>query len=177
MKNLYSIARRIAAENGDVLDDYFEFYRDGQWIVSVARKIMSVLALLEEKMDNYMAYMPKLEEDIGYIDDEKLDAMDTVSCAKELRRMLADAKKKYSDWENAADDGKEKAMNAYKTAVGGMKTYITSFENSCVNEFRNRYKNDEESVRKLLDLIRQSGNSVLNNNAGSPPQQPIVQQK
>ena len=48
-----------------------------------------------------------------------------------------------------------------------MRDYVDAFEKSCVNMVRNRYIEDEENVRNLLDVIHKTGNFVLNNNAGN----------
>ena len=51
--------------------------------------------------------------------------------------------------------------------VTGMRDYVDAFEKSCVNMVRNRYIEDEENVRNLLDVIHETGSFVMNGKAGN----------
>ena len=166
MANVASMARNIVASGGEnILDDYYTFYNDGRWMVTVARKISSVLSTMAGSISDYATSLPKLEECIGYVSDVDLDEMGTKSCAKELGDRLSGLKDKYSEWEKAEDSEKADLSDEYRKMATDMKEYVDAFEESCVNMVRNRYIEDEENVRNLLDVIHKTGNFVLNNNA------------
>lgn len=168
MANIAAMARNIVASGGEnVLDDYYAFYNDGKWMVTVARKILSVLSTMAGSISDYATSLPKLEECIGYVSDVSLDEMGTKSCAKELGDRLSGLKDKYSEWEKAEDSKKAGLSDEYRKMATDMKEYVDAFEKSCVNMVRNRYIEDEENVRNLLDVIHKTGNFVLNNNAGN----------
>ena len=168
MANVAAMARSIVASGGDnVLDDYYTFYNDGRWMVTGARKISSVLSTMAGSISDYATSLPKLEECIGYVSDVGLDEMGTKSCAKELGDRLSGLKDKYSEWEKAEDSEKAGLSDEYRKMATDMKEYVDAFEESCVNMVRNRYIEDEENVRNLLDVIHKTGNFVLNNNAGN----------
>lgn len=167
MKSIEKIARKIVmAGNGNVLEDYYKFYNDGKWVVDVVRRISKTLLTMGESMTDYSVSIPKLEECLEYIEGAKLGEMDTASCAKELRDKIADMKKKYDEWEKADSAGQAKLSDEYKATVLTLRDYILSYEKSCVNMFRNRYIDDEENVRNLLDIIHKNGNAVMNNQIG-----------
>ena len=168
MANVAAMARSIVASGGDnVLDDYYTFYNDGRWIVTVARKLSGVLSTMAGSISDYATSLPKLEECIGYVSDVSLDEMGTKSCAKFLGARLSGLKSKYSEWEKADDSEKAGLSDEYRKMVTGMRDYVDAFEKSCVNMVRNRYIEDEENVRNLLDVIHEAGSFVLNGNAGN----------
>lgn len=164
MNSVSKIALNIVAgDNGkNPLDEYYRFYNDGKWVVEVARKLSSVLSSMKEKVTNYSSYIPKFEECLGYISDAGLDEMGTDSCAKELRKNVADIKKKYSEWLKAPDDAKSAMADEYFMLIAGVKDYVVAFEKSCMNVFRNRYVEDEANVRNLLEVVHNAGNYVIN---------------
>lgn len=164
MNSVSKIALSIVAGEGgkNPLDEYYRFYNDGKWVVEVARKLSSVLSGMKEKVANYVAYMPKFEECIGYISDAGLDEMGTDSCAKELRKNVSDIRRKYSEWTKASDADKPTMTDEYFTLVAGAKDYIVAFENSCTNAFRNRYIEEEANIRSLLEVVHNAGNYVMN---------------
>ncbi len=167
MSSVAGIARSIIASGSEnILDDYYTFYNDGKWMVTVARKMSSVLSVMEDRISDYPANLPKLEECIGYISDAGLDEMGTVSCAKEMREKVKELKDRYSEWEKSQPSEQASFYDRYKETISVMKDYIGAFEDSCVNSFRNRYIEDEENVRNLLDVMHSAGNFVLNGNAG-----------
>lgn len=168
MANIAAMARSIVASGGEnVLDDYYAFYNDGKWIVTVARKMSGVLSTMAESLSDYATSLPKLEECIGYVSDVGLDEMGTKSCAKELGDRLSGLKSKYSEWEKADDSEKAGLSDEYRKTATDMKKYVDAFEKSCVNMVRNRYIEDEDNVRNLLDVIHDTGNFVMNGNAGN----------
>ena len=66
MANVASMARNIVASGGEnILDDYYTFYNDGRWMVTVARKISSVLSTMAGSISDYATSLPKPEECIG----------------------------------------------------------------------------------------------------------------
>ena len=169
MANIAAMARNIVASGGEnVLDDYYAFYNDGKWMVTVARKMSGVLSTMAESISDYATSLPKLEECIGYVSDVGLDEMGTKSCAKELDNRLSGLKSKYSEWEKADDSEKAGLSDEYRKMTTDMKKYVDAFEKSCVNMVRNRYIEDEDNVRSLLDVIHDTGNFVMNGNAGNP---------
>ena len=158
-----SIARRItASENGNILDDYYRFYNDGKWVVDVARRMSSTLAQISGDVLEFPTHMPKFEECIGYMEDAKVDELGTVACAKELKKAYSDIKKAHSDWENASEESRTAKYDDFVKQVNDAKGYADAFLQSCVNAFRNRYVEDEENVRGLLDAIHSAGNAVMN---------------
>ena len=136
-------------------------------MVTVARKISSVLSTMAGSISDYATSLPKLEECIGYVSDVSLDEMGTKSCAKELGDRLSGLKDKYSEWEKAEDSEKAGLSDEYRKMTTDMKEYVDAFEESCVNMVRNRYIEDEENVRNLLDVIHETGSFVLNGKAGN----------
>lgn len=164
MNSVSRIALNIVAGDGgkNPLDEYYRFYNDGRWIVEVARKLSSVLVSMKEKVDNYLTYMPKLEECIGYMSDAGIEEMGTDSCVKELRKNVAEIRKKYSEWTRASDDDKPALADKYFELVAGVKDYVVAFEQSCTNVFRNRYVEEEANVRSLLEVVHNAGNYVMN---------------
>ena len=162
MATVERIARRIVVAAGEnVFGDYFKFYNDGKWIVQVTRKIAEVLAKMESSIASHSAYIPKLEEDVGYISDIKNEDFGMASCKKELNGRLEELKKKYAEWEKAGDDEKTGLYDEYNEIVRKAREYAVAFEQSAVNMMRNRYIEDEENVRNPLNVIH-STSGIIN---------------
>ena len=158
-----AIARKIVAADGrNALEGYFRFYNDGKWMVQVSRRLDTAVSAVCESITAYSEQLPKIEECIGYIEEARLSEMNTASCAKELRARLKDMKAKYSAWEKASDDERGALADEFMSVALVVRDYVGGFRDSCVNAFRNRYIDDEENVRNLLDVIRTAGNFVLN---------------
>lgn len=163
-RSIERIARSITESvEGNVMNDFYKFYNDGEWIVKNARNIYSVLGSMVESMTNYSVYIAKLEEDVGYIERTDVEELNVSSCVKEMNSKISDIKKKYEEWEKATAGEQAVLSDEYKALVLVLKDYAKGYLDSCVNTFRNRYIEDEENVRKLLDVIHRTGNSVLNN--------------
>ena len=163
MASVSGIARMvIASGGGNVLDDYYRFYNDGKWVVEVVRKISSTLSTMERGMAEHLPSMPKLEECIGYLDDIKGDDMGVVPFVKELKVKFKGIKDKYSEWDGCDASERERLSGEHKALVMALREYVSAYADSCVNAVRNRYVEDEENVRNLLDVIHSAGNAVMN---------------
>lgn len=161
MKSVLHIARKIVADNANILDDYYRFYNDGGWLVEVVRKLSATLGGMRGGIENHLNYLPKLEECAGYVDDVRLDELGTASFAKEVKKQVSAIKKAYGDWEKAGEESKATKYDAYMDSVDTLWKYVVAFEKSCVNAFRNRYVEDRDNVRNLLDAIISNGSTVL----------------
>jgi len=166
MVSIERIARRIVADSGNALDEYYRFYNNGEWVIRVVRQVVSLLAEMEGSMSNFSADIPKLEGNEGYIGDADVKELDTDSCSRELKSRIAEMKKKYAEWEKADGAGQAKLSDEYKAIVLTLKDYMTAYEQSCVTTFRNRYVEDERNVRDLLDIMHRNGTKVMNDKIG-----------
>ena len=161
MKSVLHIARRIVADKANILDDYYRFYNDGGWLVEVVRKLSATLGGMRGGIENHLNYLPKLEECAGYLDDVRLDELGTASFAKEVKRQVTAIKKAYDGWEKAGEESRTAKYDVYMETLDTLWKYVVAFEKSCVNAFRNRYVEDRDNVRNLLDAIVSNGKDVL----------------
>ena len=174
--NNMRVARRLVrlaaamVNASDVFAEYKTFYEDGKWIVEVVRKLNAVLGKMTVK--KYTAALPKVNECLNYVHDAPASVAETLGTAKaaaEYTKMMDRVKKAYDmtmdgDVDNLKGRG-GKAMS-FTDAVRDMLEYSQSYEKSCLNAFRNRYIDDENVVRDLLDTINDCANDVLNGHAG-----------
>ena len=168
MKSVEKIAKRIAASEGsDSLGDYYAFYKDSDWVITVVRRAKDVLAEMEASMESYSTSIPKLEELEKYVDETEIAELNTESCAQEFKSKVDEMKEKYGAWEKADESQKANMSEEYRNTVTQLKDYLAAFEQSAKNAFRNRYIEDERNVKNLLDIIHEKGNSVLNGRSQS----------
>lgn len=161
MKNSYKIQRIarniIAKESLNILDDYYIFYSDGQWIISVIRKLHATIIKMQEKVQNYLNCIPKIDEYYSYVSDSDLDDLFVKDVKKQIKQFISDIKKEYKKIEKEKSD-----YEKYNQKLEKFKEFIESYEKACVSIFKKRYMEDEQNVRNLLQTIREKGNKVIN---------------
>lgn len=164
-----SVARKLViAAGGNVFDDYFTFYQDGKWLVEVVRTMQATLSRIASKPENTVVLMPKVEECLGHLsnigDVPGMGVQAAVAQAKANASSLREASVALS---SAVDDKTgEAAASKCRAAADVFRKYLAAYEQSCVNVMRERYVGDELDVKGLLDTIHESGNYVLNKDAG-----------
>lgn len=158
------VINKIAKSSGNnILDDLYDFYEDGNQLINIIRQINSIIYEMKQKIDNYITNISDLEENINYLKEIKIDEFSTSSSYTEYKNKLNQIKKSYVKYENDENDEKKKEeLKEYRDLLDEMKKYNDSYEKSCINVFRQKYLEDEDNVRNLLDTIHESGNNILN---------------
>ena len=150
------IARElVAAENDNVLSDYYMYYESAKWMIQTTRAIVRILRQMSEDIASYQSVLPKLEENIGYVAQEKMSDMNTSEAAKEMKKICSEMKKEHSAWEKETS-GEKKAplLEKYLDSVNKLLDYAESYSDSCENSLRIRHSEDERNVSSLLETIR-----------------------
>ena len=93
------IARKLVMASGNnVFDDFFAFYSDGQWVVQICRKLIQTLNVLKTNINNYNTNIPVIDEYIQYLQDVKLDDMNTNESVKQIKSQIKNIKKSLDEW-------------------------------------------------------------------------------
>lgn len=149
--------KKIKAANNNILDDFYDFYEDGNELMKIMKNINAILVQMSGNSDNYITNIAELEENINFLKDIKLDEFSISSANTEYKKLLSQIKKTYNNYENNNEE-----LQEYYNSIKEMKKYNQSYEKSCINVFRKKYIEDEDNIRNLLDTIHQTGNNILN---------------
>lgn len=156
------IARKIVMASGkNVFDDFYDFYSDGKWIIQITRNIYKIIQAMSTKITAYNTNIVKLDEQINYMKGVKMSDMGTSSALKSYNKFIKNIKKYYENYDKEEDENKKKQIyEDYMNEINEMKAFNKSYEESCVNVFLKRYREDYENVKNLLNLIENSGKFV-----------------
>ena len=167
MTDCFKIARiareLVASESDNVLSDYYMYYESAKWMIETTRKISEFAHGLSEDITAYQTLLPKLEENIGYVAQEKFSELNTSEASKEMKKICSEMKKEYASWDKETS-GEKKAplLEKYLDSVGKLANYADSYSESCENSLKKRYSEDEKNVSDLLATIRDA-HSILQN--------------
>ena len=154
------IARKLViAAGNNVFDDYFTFYSDGAWVIQVVRKLQDSIRKMQMTPGAYIKNISKVDESVSYLSSTSVDEMSVSSSLKEIKSFI---KKINDNYDTYVKENSKKKLKEYNDSLIELKQFLDSYEETCVNAFKNRYTEDEDNVNSLLQVIHEKGNEVFN---------------
>ena len=157
------IARKIViASGGNVFDDYFDFYRDGKWVIQICRTLIKTLGMINA-IQSYNKKIQKIDEYVNYLKDVDLQDMNVKQSYKKIDFYVKEIKKSYDKYIMQEEpQERDKFLGNYKKQINDLIQFIAGYEESCVNIYKRRYVEDYENLSNLLKTMKQGGIKVLN---------------